>query len=294
MRVPKFHPEVLFDAIGKLVPRSVLAETVKSIVDKSFVPDPKLQPILIQLLKSDEIFTNVVTTIAQHVERGHIYLVSKDFFDVFKETGLANVQFKHLPQDQAGYVELPYPIIDSDGDTLSGFYFANRLHPGYRRLTVGWENDCGACGAFHFAVEDNESGMDLIMEEKFNASGKEVHFTMPGFGPREEKSSYKPHMAVMINLLVYLASGQPDLRQFRNEIRTRTPTSTKPVRADSELSRSDITLVGFGYKKEAVRECEGWYSKPHMAWRRCGPNFSQLKWTFISGSEKKWRHDENE
>jgi len=54
---------------------------------------------------------------------GANYVLAKDFLTDFYKLSLANIRFCDLPQDLTGYMYLPVPIIDSDGEAYHHCYF---------------------------------------------------------------------------------------------------------------------------------------------------------------------------
>jgi hypothetical protein len=104
-----------------------------------------------------------------------------------------------------------------------------------------------------------------------------------------EEDGYARHNAILYNSLAYIGSGQPDIREFRNQIHYRGHSKEKVVRADVDLTPSNVVLVGYGFKKERNTTDDAWYSSEHLGWRHCGPGRSQVRLVCVKGSYKKWQ-----
>jgi len=89
-----------------------------------------------------------------------------------------------------------------------------------------------------------------------------------------------------MNLLVYLNSGQPDIRSFRNDITCRGGTGSKPVNKDRDLSTLAINLVGYSWKKDRQIHKDAWYVEPFFRWQRYGVGNSLVKLITVQGHER--------
>lgn len=316
MRIDKLLPELIKTSTFK---QDIIKYTFKETArlwDKTPVNDRYIQfeeqsdsmlNMCIRNASSDESSMSVVKNY-QLYERhqGTDYVVDKDFFRCFKQISLDKVQFKHLPRDQYGYIELPEKLIDEDGDGIKGFFFSIcKVTEWYNSdknqsaeilakhkydfdgaeycFSLAWFFENGAVGfATHPIADDEIYIKDFLKTSMFTHSDvtrdiKDEVSYVDGFNPA---------CAVMINLLAYLNSGDPDLRQYRNPIKYRSPTSTKPVRKDQELTQKDLTLLGFNWKKSALYTKESWYVPPYWANRRYGPGRELEKLVLVAGSNR--------
>jgi len=244
-----------------------------------------------------------------------IFNISPDFFDMFQKITLKDMLSDALPKDMCGYCSLPTWIDDGYGDRFNGFYFFSG--PGKKFMGGNrWAH------LMHGKVNEDirvDDDMTNILSFSWVDSGHNINFsTMPWNpedllkdvfaktefvhkerlsdvkvkGRREElEDGFADHLRLMCNLLVYLNSGKPDLRPFRNQIKYQSPTSKTPVRADKVLSQSDITLVGFGYKKSPIYEKEFWIQPPYWAHRYYGPARTEKRYMLIKGSFKQRRSE---
>jgi hypothetical protein len=238
----------------------------------------------VSVLEDGLFLHHLISIVNTHlVLNGPNYYIQKDFFDDFRRVSLEKLQFRHLPKENIGFVQLPYAVTDSEGIKFDHFWFyCGPTKPGVEQpidrsvLCLGGINLDGvpfSC-VLTWPPDDNTEVLPWF------ASAPSTYQAQEGF-------------RLFINLLAYLNSGQPDLRQFRNDIRYRSPNSTKPIRADSELSRSDIILIGFNYLKEKVLREGTWQSRAHLGWRWCGPGRKDLRLSMISSSTKRWHSLDN-
>jgi len=257
-----------------------------------------------------------------------VYVVSKDFFDVFKRVDLRGVQYRHLPKGICGYVELPYGVSDGTGkrDMFNGFFFltGSAADIGNDHFRATQEKDYPVSGdvvgfawfdpsfealSFHWtpipvdetiSIAEGNKDINTIsfdgekvgiedLEDILACRSMEDALVMKPEIYQTGVSTYPEHIAMMYNLLCYLGTGNPDLREFKNPIRYRSPTSETPIKKDKDLSLSKIIEVGFGFKKPDEHHVESWYSRPYVCWKRVGEGRSRLELISVKGSVKKWK-----
>jgi len=241
------------------------------------------------------------------------YVAQKDFLKDFYKISLKNLRFKDL-KDICGYIHLPLPVTDNDGTAYKDIYFflgspKDFMNTGEyksfcsrnyevdqdRILLVASFSDDGAQRSLSVPCPKDEN---MTMEEAFKdvedahtalsptavISGKDFHTPDdPGFCGMSEK---------LVSLLVYLGSGQPDIREFRNTIRYGNRNKKRPVPASHpNLSSLPIQLVGFNWLKEReVHYKTGeWGVRSHPRWQRCGEGFQDVKLIWVKEHTKKRR-----
>ena len=232
--------------------------------------------------------------------KGH-YSIAKDFFDDFKDVSLENALFSHLPQECCGVVKLPYPLVSVEDDyCFDEFLFFSGSRPAYygdladltttsemptyRQLSIAWKDRSPARTGFSF-FSLAETTPNMTLEDAWRESWKPENNTNNinyRVGRGQKIASIK---AIMINLLVYINSGRPDIRSHRNEIRYNSVTK-EPRSNYKQLTEHDVKLVGYTWKKMPHYHADLWFSKPHFGWRRCGKNWSELTYTYIRGCLK--------
>lgn len=230
-----------------------------------------------------------------------IYTLQKSFFDKFKKVNFKMIQYKHLPKEAIGFVQYPEPIKDrfSNKNYTSFFYFCGHLenirneHFIMRQdRSYDFVNDDSAnVLAIAFFDEDYELNFEwryfpLDLNMTVEDSFKNVTRSERTDKGVKKTTIIDDNLAIMINTITYLHSGDPDIRTIKNNIRYQSSTSQTPIKANKHLSLSNIIEVGFSYKKDKLQHTEGWQSMAHMGWRRCGTLKSQIKLVLVKGSTK--------
>lgn len=153
-----------------------------------------------------------------------------------------------------------------------------------RELLVGWRDRSPArSGYSFFKLRETTEGMtleDAWLESWDKNNNQDNSNYIEG-----RDAELKDIKAIIINLLVYIRSGRPDIREFKNHIRYNSVTK-KPHHPFADLTERNIKLVGFSWKKLPQYTTDSWYSRPHFGWRRCGINREDLVYTYIKGSHK--------
>lgn len=278
-----------------------------------FPNNTEYQSLLRYLYFHDQSTYLFILSLYQNDLIGKTYTVSKDFYKIFKEISLDNIQARHLPVDCSGYIELPEPLSDRDDDKIKGFFFyigdvrnylrlddpiewksyiqdqnEDKLLPDQKCISCTWLDHKGSTGYFFHPLPEDEK---TLLKNSF----KNTRFELRTFTPNNVKvnkynsDGFMPYIAVMLNILAYLKSGNPDLREFRNDIKYKSLGSKTPVRADKNLAQDPITLIGYGWAKDPIWKKTHWVSKPYWAERRYGPGRSLSKVVLCQGSIKQRR-----
>lgn len=235
----------------------------------------------------------------------NMYVVAKDFFDDFKNVGLKNLTFDHLPKDFCGSIRFPYFLTDPEknhnfkevvvtvknelvlpGDlideVLGGDKSLLNVDPiPQRSLMFAWYDlKPSVPGVSYFRLCEEFKGQTL--EEAWIASSENERQRHPYEKPLDEDFSYKK---LLINMLVYIHTGKPDIRSFKNHIRYDSVTK-KPKSTFTYLTEKDVTLVGYNWKKPPNYSSNMWYSKPHLGWRWCGVGRTEMRLVWVRGALK--------
>lgn len=324
MRIEKTLPELIRDAKCDLSsPRTILHDVVhtvsKCIINKDTqmpghffdltdIRDKKMLDVC-EVMVSDFPFKSMTTNHAHWMTSGQkLFRISDDFFDIFSKVLLGNIQANALPDDLCGYCILPKKIEDQSGDSYDGFYFFSGPGEKYlgakdwtkmmnglsereiqnvtKVLNFAWLDNKGHLNYCTMPFNGDEILKDVFVNTKF-VIRRPVSDEMMEIHQEVQDDGFLPHIRVMCNLLIYLNSGNPDLRQYRNEIKYQSPTSQTPVKKDKVLSQSEFTLVGFGFKKNPLYSKEFFVQPPYWAHRLCGPGRTQKKYMLVKGSLKK-------
>ena len=235
-----------------------------------------------------------------------IYVIQKEFFERFSSVNLDCLQYRHIPKKMVGFVQLPIPI--SDGEDLFDWFhffcgdgkeiwnevfgptpgFVNPYPTDGNIVGMGYMDVTGRMSSYVWLYRPLDENM-LIRDSFKNTPSVVLNGRTLEHERQIEADGYKPHVAMLYNLLAYLQSGSPDIRDFRNAIRYRSPTSTKPVRADGNLSRENIVLVGYNWMKDRSHHVDEWGVMPYMRWQRCGAGLSDVKLVLVRAHTRRWQ-----
>ena len=92
----------------------------------------------------------------------------------------------------------------------------------------------------------------------------------------------------LLKILAYIHSGQPDIREFKNELRYRG-NSSKVVKKDQLLSQENIHLVGYNWKKAPIYHIDSTRVSGHFRWQRYDKGLSKVKLTWINEHQRCFR-----
>lgn len=229
-----------------------------------------------------------------------IYVIAQDFFSKFKHVNLAALQFKHLPENLTGYVELPEIILDDEGMEIKGFFFyigerkniCSAVWPDPKQDKPYEVTDKVICFGYSdpqlttngFAWTHIPVNQDIRIEDSHKNVEMISLSVIDSLDIVESvRNDYPKHLAIMFNILAYLNTGEPDIREFKNPVRYQSPTSKTPVKADKHLSDTKIVQVGFSFKKERLAHTDEWAVLPFMRWQPCGKGLSEIRLTYVSG-----------
>lgn len=231
---------------------------------------------------------------------GKRYVFNSSFWNELKNTNLSEIKLTDLIQG-SGVIKLPVPLIDELGDSFNEFVFfvgpvkdfylcesdedwalfrkaseEEELTDKSLQFTITWKDNKGLTN-YASACANNP---DSTLKELFK--GVEFVVTDPVRSQViEQEDGYKPHIRAIFNCLVYLKSGQPDLRETKNDIKYKGQ-SFSPVRKDKDLSKEKFISVGFGFKKTPNYSKEFFYQPNYYARRGL-----EKKWTWCKGSLKR-------
>ncbi len=235
------------------------------------------------------------------------FVFSNDFFAELHKTSLIGARYSDLTSG-AGAVKLPYKLTDHLGDefdefmfyigTVEDYFSVNPDNPSsdwleYRKsrdhckekfmFSLAWKDSSKAWNyTAHYCTDVNTSIKEMFKDSVFKATYLDKNDGTPNISNEIEADGYQDHIRSMFNCLIYLKSGDPDLREMKNEIRRKSPGSSKILRKDKVLTEHDFTVVGFGFKKSPNYTKEFYYQPPY--WARRG---LAKVWTWCKGSLKK-------
>lgn len=94
-----------------------------------------------------------------------------------------------------------------------------------------------------------------------------------------------------LNTLLYINTGDPDLREYKAPP---TPKTKKPKKLrlfhkqHENISLFDVTLVGYNFKKDAVYKIGSTQVVGHFRWQPYGENRNQVKLIWVSEHERNY------
>lgn len=304
---------------GVPISKQVIAETAKEF-GLDWQRNEGHDAVLSYLVK--DLSTNDLMTMAMQITRlcsfpepAPAYVMSKDFFDDLSEVDISRVNFAFLPEKVRGLIKFPMKLKDDDGCEFDEVFFAidelknvftvvpEKLRYGNQEVKI---SDKFLGFAWH-TPNKGHKGLDPahllipIPEDKsvkirdaFTSMKIRNHVVSPETLASKSFSRmgdhYHDHNRLMLTALVYILSGQPDLRDFQNPIRYQSPTSQTPVKSDKGLSRVKINLVGYNWKKLPRYNQAVWNVRPYPRMQPYGPGRSQLKLILVREHQRKRRH----
>lgn len=264
-------------------------------------------PSIIAFCIGDPAHAFYAGTIARIVasKKKNYYVIAKDFFDDFKDVNLKNPTFDHLPANSCGVIRLPYNLTNSKNSfcfkeiafstiPTEGYTSKNiegvmagdvqiddvDMGPLQRQVIFSWqEKEPAIPSVCYFNLVEQHKGQTL--EESWKVACNTA-ISRAGALPDEDYSNVKK---MLINLLVYINSGTPDIRAFKNTIKYNSVTK-EPRAPYLNLEEEEVCLVGYNWKKLPKYSVDQWYSKPHLGWRWCGEKKSSMRLALIKGSMK--------
>lgn len=337
LKIEKLHPELLKKAddffhqlilclapyIGKpFESYDDFIETIKHDFSKRLTKFIKADSEYFELFLAqtlyDLIFVESAMTLASVLYgklKPSYYVINKEFHAKFQKTKLANIRFKHLPKNQAGYIHLPTPVQDSDGTEFSDVYFfcgddsdyfpigdyrrggddilkeKNRDY-GSKILKITLlsepsdESEMASQGEIRdFSIRFPKDEERLIAEDI--EQSKDIHtgnFEVQGdtliLDPEHKikHHGYPNYIKAVINLLLYISSGEPDIREFKNKPLKLPGQRRQKVLKSETLSHLDLKIIGFSWKKERIFHVDGTIREEHFYWQAYGHNWSLHRW----------------
>ena len=96
----------------------------------------------------------------------------------------------------------------------------------------------------------------------------------------------------IFNVLAYINSGDPDLREFKQPQKKDFSSSGEWNEKRKLMNWSPVFNVGFGWNKTPLYTQDEWDVIPHFRWQRFGVNLSQAKLIFIEGHRRQRKAQE--
>lgn len=234
----------------------------------------------------------IMSPFFEKISQAKSYVIQKDFFDMFRKVELGDLQMNHLPDDTCGFMSLPRPITDLQGNEFDGFFFysgpSEKIFERTGFIIEGPKYAFGdKCVAFSYVSKGNLQVSYVIrqkpLDEKMRIADT-FHGTTNILDGNQHTpiEGYPEHARIMFNLLAYLKSGTPDIRAFKNKINYLNKAKGKVSPKDSNLSRIDLVVVGWNFKKSPEYHKGQWSVENHIRKQRIGPGRTEFKLILIN------------
>ena len=228
-----------------------------------------------------------------YINQKYVYKISKDFGGLLKDVKL-NLNAKTLDtwQDGSYIIDLPFPF-----KTYMGNYVWHIFGTVYRKKDAlelmfaaphynehGHRLDEIDVLLFPFYYNRNETLQEQIekYEQIYNEKTKE-HNTVslvPGL------------IKYVINCLLYINSGDPDLRHLKVKPPHKSRDGKWYAKRELTFAASPTVLVGFNWKKANVRYADETVVKAHPRWQPCGKNRENVKLILVKEHVRKFNNKE--
>lgn len=222
------------------------------------------------------------------------YIIGSEFFDALTGVDL-KLESKYFPKD-LGAVFLQFPKLIRLGHNQ----FTNGIF-----TRVFWEQDENESPLLMLAVLVSDRNGRVVRHKPFASSFFKIR---PGILEEVFKTWTKkmydqgkvPDLASKINdviemackLLIYINSGDPDLRELR---KPRGPGDRRAqVKEFGHYYSENVFHVGFEWKKRRVYSVDGTRVRGHWRWQPCGTGRQQVRLKFIEEHERHYGQKEGE
>lgn len=263
----------------------------------------------------------------------NVFVFEGRFYDKFSKIKINNLTLDHLPREASGCIVLPKPIIVNEAriDEIlfvtcpteeylikayeqaislnkknpEKYHFASTFEKNFEDLkiarergsrqliVVGIDREKG-CVSLNDNYFFTKNDSNAILQDTTSATSKDISKNSIKNILSGLKGIEQELLLSVLNLLAYINSGKPDIREFKNTIRYRGKSTVNVRPEDEELSRGKLFLVGFNWLKNAVYKVDGWWSSGYMAWRMCGEGRKEPRLVYFKGSFKQRRKGKEE
>lgn len=218
-------------------------------------------------------------------EKSKSFLLGTDFFSDFRNVKLSKLAFHHLPEAFSGFIALPEPLTDLEGNSFRGFFAVVAPLSLLEGLVSGVSNaifgkypydDLAALfsyidertGVTGYLVRPFPKDRSMLISESLEGSHIHSAFKTDELGLSVDEDGgviegYPEYQRILFNSLVYVASGQPDIRLVRQTPRLRGGPGSKIVNKDKDLSSHDVFLVNHGWLKKPLYVVGKWSVSLH-------------------------------
>lgn len=239
------------------------------------------------------------------------YVFAKEFFHVLQSVNVDNVTWDMISKEFSAAIRFPVPILDFEGDSIAEIVVCmtsqeKRLsiahhgvidsnNRGRNVLAISWTTEKGAVGHIiqNTPIDESEK-ISKSWNKDITIFGQGIAAVNATIEARKNAKDFNQEFeATVLRCLIYIFSGEPDLREFKNDIRYQSPTSRTPVKAHKDLAEGVIYRVGFNWLKEANYTVNEWGVKPHLRYQPYGPGRAQYKLILVREHTRQRRQSED-
>lgn len=266
---------------------------------------------MIKVFSSDPTMT-YLANISNFLLEGDVqsYVFTKEFWPVLRKTSIKNISWDALPEHFTATIRWPEPLRDSDGDRIEQIMVAIRPKAaleavrktkfktedgeGSRVLIAWWLCHTGAGGYFCQMIPDRT---DRIIPDNWSRVMRRNSRLSPWYFETAEEYDNDSHIVDLVKSLIYVSSGDPDLRSERNPIKYKNGKSSQPVRKHKDFSEVEFHRVGWNWKKMMERRAaeyskDSWPVEPFPRYQPYGPRENpKYKWIIVEGHERSRRSE---
>jgi len=224
---------------------------------------------------------------------GRCYLIGREFGDQLKKVKLDIISDYLFEIKKDLYIEFPQDIWVQDIN-FSGCVFTGNDEWFYLSLFSTQINQVVSLSLSIFPEKEGMSSLksdSLELSKILDNSICDVSKHNPNIDSLS-LSKYKDIFSYAINCILYVQSGQPDLRLIRppkNKCK-----STKGIKKYKRKYPLDIPIVyvGYNYKKHNFYSLDGTTVRGHFRWQPYGKKRSLIKLIWIDTYEKVFNKDQ--
>jgi hypothetical protein len=242
----------------------------------------------------DSIDTRLKVTamsLLQYIKYRNNYIIATNFADHLCKTPL--LTRPTLLKSDAGYIYYPNRTISKNGIPIHHFIYcimsaediaSDNRDRGNRALTFNGEMQEGIFVLLGFSDEGATEGGLMIPIPGLNIIEKSL---LDGI-PSDIAKDITIHN--LIRIILYIQSGDPDIRTYKNTLRFKGKSTSKVCHEDQNLTTEPVQLVGYNWKKDIVHYIEKSDVRGFYRNQRCGPGRTQTVTKWIKESVRTYKN----
>lgn len=228
---------------------------------------------------------------------GKVYKIGEDFGKELEKVDL-NIPNKFIPDKQLYCIELPDSInFTQSGDTVTTVFVMYDQSPsGQKFLCVeACSENMGCTYRSRYNLSNpEETIIDALNRTRHTYNvyhlGEKVDSEPLTDSEFEESLTFYKYI---VKCLVYIGSGDPDLREYRAPKCERKSEKKRKnwERKHSDQPLIDMVFVGFDFKKERVYKKDGIWVETFPRWQRYGENLKYVKLIWVKPHPRHYKKE---